>query len=376
MTTKTPRVLMPSYRRTHPHVSWASAYEFEDVVCEVDDVELMPYEHEPLTSTATGEAIRSRVRSRIRRWTGFDFERKPRLRKLRVEGQYDLFFTRFMTPQELVALDSIEGWQDSCRVKVCWVEELWPDWLQHRQWVQPLSQFDHVFVGLAPTPESLEKLIDTPCTFLSPAVDSLRYCPHPNPPDRTIDYYTMGRRSPTTHQSMLEYARNHTGFYYLYDSARPTTFVEGHAEHRELSASLIQRSRYFMADRAKANEPDQVGDGQAFGPRFFEGAAAGTVLIGEPPRCETFDAYFDWPDAVIPLPFGSADIGRIIDTLEADRGRVEQARRANMLNALKRHDWLHRWEQVLSVLGLEPRPGVGRRRASLDERVALVEQGR
>jgi hypothetical protein len=359
---------MASHRLVEPNVSWASAYEFEDVVCAVDDVDLVAVQAVQPKLLRWEDNVLSRVRKR----TGFDIRRKPRRLEARVTERYDVFFIRVMTPLQLDILDSIEGWQENCAVKVCWVEELWTDWLKHTEWLRPLQQFDHVFVGHVPTPEPLSDLIDRPCSFLSPAVDALRFCPYPNPPTRSIDFYAMGRRSAVTHRSLLAYAKERGDFTYLYDSARPGNFVEGSAEHREMTATLIKRTRYFMADRAKANEPDQTKGAQVFGPRFFEGAAAGAILIGAPPKCETFDAYFDWPDAIVPLEYDSTQATALIDELDADASRVQRARRANVTNMLRRHDWAHRWETVLDRLDLDPRQALIDRKAALEGRAREV----
>lgn len=363
------RVLMVSHRLLKPHVSWASAYEFEDVACAVDDVDLVAVEAVQSKPLPGEEVALAQLRKRM----GVDVRREPRRKRTRVEGKYDLFFIRAMTSLDLSILDSIDGWQDSSRTKVCWIEELWLDKLGDLKSLEALLQFDHVFVGHVPTAGPLAQALDRPCSFLSPAVDALRFCPYPNPPARSIDFYALGRRSPTTHQSLLEYGERRPGFMYFYDSARWTNFIEGHAEHRQLSANLIQRTRYFMADRAKANQPDTSKTSQVFGPRFFEGAAAGAVLIGEPPRCDVFDAYFNWPDAVVPMDHGSTQIGDLLDELDAEPERISRARQANMTNMLRRHDWSVRWQTVLDTVGLEPREASAERKAALEQRAREVE---
>jgi hypothetical protein len=228
-------------------------------------------------------------------------------------------------------------------------------------------------VGTAATPAPLSEIIDRPCSFLSPAVDTLRFCPFPNPPDRTIDVWAMGRRARATHDRLVEHARQNPKFMYLYDSVSGTHFYDGAAAHRELMASLLKRSRYFIADRAKANEPEQTKGQQVFGPRFFEGAAAGAILVGEPPESDLFNQYFDWTDAVVRLPYGSTEIVELLEALDRDPERVARARLANVVNSLRRHDWLYRWEQILQVAGLEPAPAALARRTELERRACAIE---
>ena len=47
----------------------------------------------------------------------------------------------------------------------------------------------------------------------------------------------------------------------------------------------------------------------AFNASVLRGRRCGTVMIGEEPCSEEFKRQFDWPDAVIPFPSNSPDIG-------------------------------------------------------------------
>lgn len=110
------------------------------------------------------------------------------------------------------------------------------------------------------------------------------------------------------------------------------------------------------------------------GLRYFEGAAAGTVLIGDAPHNESFTQNFGWKDSVIPLEFNSGDIADVIAELEEDPERVERIRRANVANSLRRHDHVHRWAEILSIAGLVETPNMQTRRRRLEELALSVEQ--
>lgn len=101
--------------------------------------------------------------------------------------------------------------------------------------------------------------------------------------------------------------------------------------------------------------------------RFYEGAPAGTVTVGEAPRAEEFERQFNWPDAVIHVPFDSPDIGRILEDLNGDRERLRTVRRNNAREAALRHDWLNRIQVVFDVLGLSPTDGMHARAQQLDQ---------
>ena len=90
-------------------------------------------------------------------------------------------------------------------------------------------------------------------------------------------------------------------------------------------------------------------------------------MIGEAPRTEEFKQQFDWPDAVIHLPFDSPDIGRILADLNSDPERLRAVRRNNVREAARRHDWLHRIQVVFKTLQLAPTEKMQARAQLLDQ---------
>ena len=106
-------------------------------------------------------------------------------------------------------------------------------------------------------------------------------------------------------------AEQRQDFYYYYDTVaasgadlKDRTFrVEDPHEHRGMLATTLKRSRYYIANRSYVNRPEFTAVRDEISARFYEGAAAGTVMIGEAPHTEEFKRQFDWPDAVIHMPF-------------------------------------------------------------------------
>ena len=199
-----------------------------------------------------------------------------------------------------------------------------------------------------------------PCSYLPLAADVLRFAPSPDQ-SRPIEVCNIGRRSQVTHQALLADAEQRGKFYY-YDTVAASgsdlqhrTFrVDNPQEHRIMLATLLKQSSYFIANRSHVNNPEFKADRDEISARFYEGAAAGTAMIGEAPRIEEFKRQFDWPDFVIYLPFDSPDIGGILADLNGDPRRLQAARHENARQAALRHDWLHRIRIVFDTLSLAP----------------------
>jgi hypothetical protein len=354
-------------RRVARVVAFCQQYELEDVAAEAtgaDRVEvgaLAPLERSRrayrLARFGTGSVRLARALA-------------PAAPALRIERDYDLFFPVFNNVHELYALAAVDGWRKRCRRAACFVAEAWAHELP-RYLVELLAPFDHVFLGVRHPVDDIARISGRPCTYLPLAADVLRFAPAGA--ERAIDVCNIGRRSPATHGALLALARER-GLFYYYDTVsasgaggKQRTFtVDDPAEHRALLAALLRRSRYYIANRGRVNEPEFTRGRDEVSGRFYEGAAAGTVMLGEPPRTEEFSRQFDWPDAVIPLPFDSPDVGRVLAALDADPERLARIRRDNVANAALRHDWGRRLRTVYETLGLPPTPGMLEREARLD----------
>jgi glycosyl transferase family 1 len=350
-------VLLLSMRRLADVVAFCLQYEFEDVVADVTGADRVEAGDRPALE-------RSRRGYKLARFaTGSKrFARgcAPRPSTVRLERDYELFFPVFNHVHELFALATVPDWRRRCRVAACFVNELWAHLLPGYL-LELLSEFDHVFLGVRHNVDEVARIVGRPCSYLPLAADVLRFAPSPEAPARGIDVCNIGRRSPVTHDALVRLAREGRIFYF-YDTVaasgagqkQRTFHVDNPAEHRLLLASLLKRSRYFIANRGRVNEPEFTQGKDEISGRFYEGAAAGTVMLGEPPRTGEFERQFDWPDAVIPLPFDSPDVGRRLAELDQDPARLARIRRDNVANAALRHDWVHRIRTVFETLGLQP----------------------
>jgi hypothetical protein len=355
-------------RRLADLVAFSLQYELEDVFVEVTGADRAEAGRGPALERSR------RAYKLVRRLTGLRGLARalaPRPSTLRLERDYELFFAVFNHAYELHALAAVSDWRSRCRKTACFVGEVYfhqlPVYLLEMLW-----EFDHVFVGVNGPMEEVERIIGRPVSYLPLAVDVLRFAPYPQPPLRTIDVLNVGRRSPITHAALVELARARRIFYY-YDTvaasgafSKQRTFrVDAPAEHRLLYSSLLQRSRYSIANRALITNPELTPGRQVMSSRFYEGAAAGAVMLGEAPQAEEFRRQFDWPDAVIPLPFDSPDVGRVLAELDSDPARLDRVRRDNVRNAALRHDWVHRIRVVFETLGLPPTPAMLAREQAL-----------
>jgi len=363
------RVLLFSQRNIYNNHFRCANYEFEDIITKIDSVELLA--PQPKKWFKYGDRIAQRIYAdtNVALYSGIP--------KTRIKKNYDLFFAAISFPKDLLNLNVIckQGWRDHFKTSICWLNEIWASEVyKNKDFLKILSKFDYVIINCSQSVSAVNEVIRGECFYLPPAVDAILFCPYPKLPSRLVDVYSIGRRSEETHRSLLRMVREDKIFY-VYDTIAGSQ-VFNPSQHRLLFANTAKRSKYFIVNPGKIDSPEETNRQSEIGPRYFEGAASGTIMIGEHPQNEEFEKIFYWPDAVIRLPFGSAEIGTIIHELDMQSQRQERIRRSNIIQSLLHHDWVYRWEAILKMAGLEPLPGLVERKGKLAELSKIAEEGK
>ncbi len=261
---------------------------------------------------------------------------------------------------ELTLIERLGRLRRSAKTVSVWMPEVWPRELDGRLAYEGYEMVDHVFVGIREVVDQFTSLVpnaDVHC--LPPAVDVLTFGGADVERKRNIAVLGIGRRDPAQHQRILDWASANQELY-LYDT------LNGKAvswrQHRDAVANWYRQSRMAVCNYGKHNRPDEIGDLRIVPGRLFEGLAAGSVLIGMPPDEENQRQLVG--DVVVEST-ETTDLETLLDTYNDPSARRQTSLR-NAALAARRHDWAHRWRDVLAVLDL-PRP------AGLDERLGLLE---
>jgi spore maturation protein CgeB len=358
-----PRICMPTWRNFRKNAYRCGLYEAQDVLVEIDDVDLI---HLDMTWGARLDEYWLRMPLYHDRFSKLIFANLG-LRRVRLSKNYDVFIAVCASLLDLPYINAVERWRDHCEIGVCWIDELWvshiPDF---KYWLPALKQFDYVFVGLRGTVVALSHAADRSCFWLPGGVDALRFSPFSNPAARVVDVYSIGRRYEGIHHEMLK-AVERGEIFYVHDTyaGGGLTEVYDHRQHRELFANIATRSRYFVVAASKMDQPDHIQGQVEVGFRYHEGAAAGAVLIGDAPDCDAYRDLFGWPEAVIQVKHDGSDTMAVLNELGSNPERMAAISRRNTREALLRHDWIYRWNEMFRIAGIGPSP----RKAAREQRL-------
>jgi hypothetical protein len=364
-------VLLLSQRRIADLVAYCVSYEFEDTIAAVTGAQRIDATDLPALEFSRRAYKLARLASgspELARWVA----PYPRS-KVVLDRDFELFFPVFSHTYELYSLATIPNWRRCSHKAACFITEVLAN-LMPKYLLELLCAFDHVFLGSPHCVPDVARITGRPCTYLPLAVDVTRFAPTSFNQPRPIYVCNIGRRSAITHQALLEEAERRQSFYYYdtvaasgHDLTHRTFRVSNPHEHRGKLATILKHSCYYIANRGYVNKPELTAGREEISARFYEGAAAGTVMIGEAPHTEEFKREFGWPDAVVHVPFDSPDIGCILADLNSDPERLRTIRRNNVRQAALRHDWLQRIQVVYEALGLAPTEEMRARAQRLDQ---------
>ena len=369
-----PRICMPTWRNFAKRAYQCGLYEAQDVLVENDDVDLVHLD------MSWGAWFKE---TSLRRPLYHDLSRKliyanPGLKKVRLTADYDVFIVVCDLWTDIPCINAIERWKDHCRISICWIDEVWAAAIpKYKYWLHALSQFDYVFVGCRGSVSALSQAANRPCHWLPRAVDALQFSPFPDSPARVIDVYSIGRRREGVHCELLR-AAERGKLFYVYDTLAHTaaTEVYDYRQHRNLFVNTAKRSRYFMVAPARMDDVSGTRGQVEVGARYYEGAAAGTVMIGEAADCEAYRDLFGWPEAVIQICSDGSDLTAVLHDLDSDPERIAAISRRNAKEALLRHDWAYRWNQMFRIAGIEPSPRMATRERRLKDMADFVAPAR
>jgi hypothetical protein len=364
---------MPTWRTFTRQTFRCGLYEAQDVLLEIDDVDLI------CLDISWGKWF---TETSLRRPLYHDVSRRlifanPGLKKIRLSRDYDVFIAVCATFWDLPFINAIERWKDHCKISVCWIDELWLSSIaDYKYWLPALSQFDYVFLGCRRTVSALSQAINRPCYWLPGGIDALRFSPFPDATARVIDVYSIGRRHEGIHREMLK-AAEQGELFYVHDTHVNLGNAEvlDHRQHRNLFANIAKRSWYFVVAAAKMDLLEERRDQVEIGYRYYEGAAAGTVMIGEAPDCEEYKELFGWPDAVVRIQPDGSDIITVLKDLRSDPKRMAAISKRNAKETLLNHDWAYRWNKMFRVAGIEPSPRMAARERLLRDMADLAGSG-
>ncbi len=277
----------------------------------------------------------------------------------------DLAFIAVNDLFELALVMSTRGWDRVGETNLLHVSEISErDLRRYPETVRRLvREVDHLFVGTEGVDLGHLRAKRLRTVEVVPPLLDVLAVPVEGVPSRPIDIVNVGRRSPDQHVALTRWVEANGGFYW-FDTHRIKD-VGSVLEHRAMYNAVAARTKVFITNTARFDDPvHRTGTGEV-GARFYEAMAAGCVLAGDMPVATRAFRERIAPVDPIPFPLRGSDLpGDLIDVVRDEptqRSRSVTTRRFALLH----HDIAHRWVEMVTHSGLPISPGVTARLATL-----------
>lgn len=255
-----------------------------------------------------------------------------------------------LTARDLTFLDALPGWRRHFGMVAAYIFDPW--WPLARIPGRILRSLDRVFVPDDRIADRYRRIHGAKAEAVPLATDVLGMGSATTV--RPLDVVAYGRQDPVYLQPIVAAFNAPSSDRIVYHdtvSARPTNLlhVADFPANRRLIWNLLRKSRVALAFKTSSGGRHR----DDFIPiRYYEAAAAGTVIVGRHSSIPEMHEQFGWTDSTIELPESPADAVPFLESLLADTSRLDAIHRRNHREARRRHDWRHRLRDMFLSLGL------------------------
>lgn len=366
--------------------AWASIFEFEDLLAEWCDAEILCPKAKPAYRfTRLHNGTSATIVSKFGRLTG-NFHQILDL-KLSSQKQ-NILFLMDLSPDLLKKVTSISNWREKFDLVVGYVEdccilESYPDYV---------NQFDTLFIPYEEYQAQLERFLSVPVKVIPYAFDVLNHGVGIG--RRCIDVASYGRTPQNYYFALCNNfnSEQQSDNFYYHSSALATdhfpkiSYCNKRSDylHRAQLKKTLQHSKLVLAfdfnytvSEAALNlskkHPSYRFDGAIIPRRWFESTGVGSAIVGKKPKSGMMKTLFDWEDSTIELPDDASEGVAFIQELLQDQERLNNIHYRNHLKSLELNDWRLRVRDMFKILGVTLPDGVTQELEKLDNKIQSLK---
>jgi hypothetical protein len=281
--------------------------------------------------------------------------RYSRLRRFISQGGFypaaDVLWTVLMGPEDYTPLDVFKEWDRRAGFKILYLFDTMERQLSSIRAILRSAKWDLTITSFQGAVPFLEAQTQRRW-FAVPQGVKLERFRLGAAQNRVIDFSAYGRRLRNVHESVKRFCAE-TGHYYEYTTTSRLMPGIDAREQYDQYAWRLRHSVFNFCWPVETTNPDRV---RTFSPitcRWFEAAASGTVVVGQPPKDPGFPEMFG-EDFVVPLAPQCND-----DELIPFWSRLVEGRDAHLEAARRRYlklsdnwSWERRIKDILGTAGL------------------------
>lgn len=327
----------------HNHVGWSVSYTLEDTLAAVCNVHfLYPIQNRGLTYFKPAASDRPDFLTRIQQAVSkswFELDKLPTL-----ADSPNVLLVIGLTPHFLLSIFSLKHLLDQFDLRVGYLlDGFEPDQMNR----QSLPKLDHLFVISPSLAKEVQQLHDIKASFLPLATNTFPLPQHQT--QRSIDILGYGRTNKQVHAQLQQFNQPGSQRFYMHSTFSGAEVYDVR-DHIGVLNRLLERSKISLCfeggylNRFRGRSPLLY--------RWFEGWAAGCVIVGKRPLDDGVETLMDWQDSTLDVPGDCNEVIPFFEALLQDESRLQEISRRNYVECRLRHDWRYRLRDLFEKLSL------------------------
>ena len=209
----------------------------------------------------------------------------------KLELNADVAWSVLMAPENY-KLDLFTGWNTTCKTRILYIYDTLP--VQYdliKRLFRNDTNWDILITSFNDAVPDLEKMTGRKWYCVEQAADATLFQPVPLN-ERLIHFSSYGRRHPVMHEVLIDFCKAN-GLYYDYTTHDARHPVADATELYKQYAWHLSHSVFTLSWPVEVTSPSRAGHLHPITCRWFEAAAAGTVLLGQAPGNAIFKNWLD-----------------------------------------------------------------------------------
>lgn len=312
----------------------------------LDSFENTIQSHVPATAIPVPAFSENRFLEKIGHGTRWSFVRSV-LPKKKLEIDADVIWSILMGPENF-ELDLFKEWELKARYRIVYLfDTLEPQFPLIRKLFSD-DRFNIRITSFHDAVPALESLTGRKWHAIEQAVPDFFFQNTPEE-DRVIDFSSYGRRLPGFHEALKEFCEANK-LRYEYSGKRDDKNGYSHDALYRKYAWDLTHSKFTISWPVEITNPKRAGKLNPVTCRWFEGAAAGTVIMGKKPDNPLFDTLLA-PDLVVELdPFApKKEIWKVLEHLYQNYSSLADHSGKRAAINKNRWCWKNRVERILEL---------------------------
>lgn len=200
-------------------------------------------------------------------------------------------------------LDLYKNWERGCKKKILYLYDTLPSQYAAIKRLFSNNHWDLLITSFNDAVADLEKITGRKWHCIEQAADMELFKPVPLS-ERIIHFSSYGRRHAPLHEALIEFCAVNNLYYDFttHDGRHPTA---DSSELYKQYAWHLTHSLFTFSWPVELTNTQRAGHLKPVTCRWFEAAAAGTIIAGQPPNNAAFNKYFGG-DIVVKLDFNSS----------------------------------------------------------------------